>query len=101
MRWMLLLALLLAASALSAAPAERWDNGLRLIVRPMTSSGLVSAELLLDYSAVDEPVDMPGLRQVLVTAMMQGSKDVPGAEIRRQLTNMGGTLQARVQQEVI
>jgi len=81
--------------------SERWTNGLRLIVRPTTASGVVSAELLLDYSSLDEPPELQGIRQVLVTAMLQGSTKVNGDAIRHKLTAMGGELTGRVGVEMI
>ncbi len=59
--WIIFFALLLIAPVLAAAPAcERWSNGFRLIILPTTSSQVVSAEVLIDYSALDEPVEQPG-----------------------------------------
>jgi len=95
--------LLLAASLVTSAniKTERWTNGLRLIVQPTTASGVVSVELLLDYSSLDEPPELQGIRQVLVSAMLQGSERVNGTAIRHKLTEVGGTLNGRVGVEMI
>ena len=102
-RLCLLLLLLLAAPTLWAAgPAtERWTNGLRLIVRPSTASDVASAVLLLDYSSLDEPPELQGIRQVLVSAMLQGSDRVDGTAIRRKLAAAGGELTGRVGVEMV
>lgn len=102
-RLLLFLLLLLIAQVLWAAgtTSERWSNGMRMIVHPMTASGVVSAELLIDYSATDEPEEMLGLRQVLISSMLQGSSNAGGTVIRRKLTAVGGQLTGRVQQELL
>jgi predicted Zn-dependent peptidase len=98
-----LFVLLLATHSLWAADiaTERWTNGLRSIVQPTTASGVVSVELLLDYSSLDEPPELQGLRQVLVSAMLQGSDRVDGSIIRRKLSEVGGVLSGRVGVEMI
>jgi len=97
-----LLLILLAHTLWAADPAsERWTNGLRVIVRPSTASGVVSAVLLLDYSSLDEPPELQGLRQVLVSAMLQGSERADGTAIRRKLAAAGGELTGRVGVEMI
>jgi len=95
--------LLLATQLLWAAnvETERWNNGLRLIVQPTTASGVVSVELLLDYSSLDEPPELQGIRQVLVTAMLQGSDRMDGDAIRRRLEQVGGTISGRVSVEMV
>jgi len=81
--------------------SERWSNGFRLIVRPVTASGIVSADLLVDYSALDEPAEMLGIRQVLLYGMLNGSAQANGDTIRRKLTAAGGELTGRVHQEML
>jgi len=102
-RLCLILVVLLAVLATRAADiaTERWTNGLRLIVQPTTASGVVSVELLLDYSSIDEPPELQGIRQVLVTAMLRGSDRVNGTALRHTLTEVGGTLNGRVGVEMI
>ena len=103
MRLCYLVGLLLAAQVLWAAntSVERWSNGFRLIVRPVTASGIVSAQLLLDYSALDEPEEMLGIRQVLAFSMLNGSAKANGTTIRQKLTAVGGELTGRVHQEML
>lgn len=102
-RCCLCLVLLLCAGALWADELipERWPNGMRLIVKPMTASGVVSAELLIDYSALDESPRLQGIRQVLVAGMLQGSDARSGDDIRRALDAVGGTLEGRVHLEML
>lgn len=103
-RRMLLLLLCAGTLALWAAdnPAvERLPNGMRLLVQPMTASGVVSAELLIDYSALDETPRTQGIRQVLLSAMLQGSAARSGDDIRDALDGMGGTLEGRVHLEML
>ncbi len=100
--WMICVALLLLAPVLAAAPtSEHWSNGFRLIILPTTSSQVVSAEMLIDYSALDEPVEQQGIRQVLLTSMLQGSKTCDGNMIRRHLTAIGGSMQGRIHQDML
>jgi len=81
--------------------SERWPNGMRIIILPTTSSQVVSAVLLIDYSAFDEPAALQGIRQVLLTSMLQGSKSCDGNTIRRRLTAIGGSMQARIHQDML
>lgn len=101
-RLSLLLMLLLALHACAATPQlERWSNGFRLLVAPTTSSQVVSVELLIDYSALDESAATQGVRQVLLSSMLQGSRNVDGTTIRRRLTMVGGTLEGRIHQDML
>jgi len=72
---------------------------MRVIVQPTTISQVVSLEVLLNYSALDEPADSLGIRQVLATTMLQGSSD--GAAVLHRLTMAGGKLEGHVQQDAI
>lgn len=76
-------------------------NGLRVITQPTTSAQVVSISLLVDFSAIDEPAEYQGLRQVLVSSMLCGSQDMTGVEIRRKLAAFGGELTARVGQDAL
>ncbi len=99
---LLALALLLIAPVFAMAPtSERWSNGFRLIILPTTSSQVVSAEALIDYSALDEPDAQQGIRQVLLTSMLQGSQACDGNTIRRRLTAIGGSMQGHIHQEML
>jgi len=101
-RWLWVLMLVLALPLFAAAPhVDRWANGFRVIVLPTTSSQVVSVELLIDYSAFDEPEKYQGIRQVLLTSMLQGSRSVDGTTIRRRLTAIGGNLEGRVHQDML
>ena len=93
--WLLIVICGLAMAA-QALGAERCANGLRLIIHPTTASQVVSAELLLDYSSVDEPADYRGLRRVLLGAMLQGSRQHSGTEIQHALDEVGGVLEGRI-----
>lgn len=98
---LLLLCGLLMLGAAAAPVAERWANGFRLITCPTTSSQVVSIEVLIDYSAFDEPPACQGIRHVLVTSMLQGSPLTSGAEIQRSLASVGGVISGRVHQDAL
>ena len=91
----LLLSLAVAAWAHDAADAP-WENGLRCLVRPTTASHVVSIDLLIDYSAADEPTAYRGIRRVVLTSMLRGSLRLDGATIQRELTQHGGMLEGRL-----
>lgn len=96
------LLVLWSIAAMAADPTlERLPNDLRLILQPTTSAQVVSIELLIDYSALDEAPSQQGIRQVLLTSMLQGSAAAGGTTIRRSLTAVGGVLEGRVHQEVM
>jgi zinc protease len=90
------------AAATNGWPAgpERWANGLRLLCHPTTSSQVVSIDVLVNFSALDEGAT-PGVRQVLVTSMLQGSQAAGGTTIRQTLTGVGGVLEGRVHPDVL
>ena len=99
---LLLILLFVTLRAFADPPAvEQWSNGFRLLIVPTTSSQVVSAELLIDYSALDEPPAYQGIRQVLLTSMLQGSRDADGTLIHRRLTAVGGAMEGRVQQDML
>lgn len=74
-------------------------NGLRMIHVTTTATPLVSLEILVDCSALDEPMQVQGLRKVLLYSMLQGSQTADGATITRQLADVGGIMTGRVQQD--
>ena len=111
-RLLLLLLLSLCGMCHAAVPITRTlPNRLRLLMVPSDASQLVSIELLLDASACDERfptreeqmpwVRIPGLRKVLLAGMMQGSAAQDGVTLRRMITDVGGVLEARAQQDVL
>ena len=98
----LCLLILLAIACRAVDPVtERWPNGFRLLVHPTTASQVVSVELLLDFSAFDEPTALQGIRQIVMSSMLQGSPGNGGDEIQRKLTAAGGILEGRVHQEML
>ncbi len=101
MRYALLLVLALwLLPAWSADPITgTLPNGLRYAILPTTASQVLTIELLVDYSALDESA--PGLRQVLVTGMLQGSAEAGGNVIRRSITAAGGRLGGLVLQDAL
>ncbi len=104
MRWSVLLLLALASLLASHADdvtTERWANGFRLTIVPTTASQVVSIELLIDYAAFDEKADVQGIRQVLVTSMLQGSSDAAGSVIQQTLTALGGKMEGGVHQDML
>ena len=97
--WFAAVCLLLLLPVFAASPAsERWSNGFCLVIKPTTSSQVVSVALLIDYSALDEPAACQGIRQVLLASMLMGSRSVDGNTIRRRLTAVGGSLEGRIHQ---
>jgi zinc protease len=104
MRWITLLLLTLASTILLQAgelTTAQLPNGLRYIVLPSTASQVVSLELLIDYSALDEPAEYAGVRQVLQCGMLQGSQQLRGDVLDRALTATGGTLSGRTYQDML
>jgi predicted Zn-dependent peptidase len=94
--------ILIALGAWAAEPSKTTlPNGLRLITLPGTSSHLVSVELLIDFSATDEPMQAQGLRQVLLMSMLCGSETMDGVRIRHTIAAAGGILAGRVQQDAL
>lgn len=99
----------LALGAQAVEPVSKTlPNGLRLVTLPAPGSALVSIEVLVDCSAIDEvftiqtdDVAISGLRQVLLMSMLQGSKSTDGDTIRRTLAAAGGFIVGRVQQDAI
>jgi predicted Zn-dependent peptidase len=103
-RWGVLLLVALCWSLVSQAATPtlaKLDNGVRLIVLPVNASQVVSVEALVDYSALDESPRMPGIRQVLLTTMLQGSDAMNATAIRRSLTAAGGEFSARAHQDML
>jgi zinc protease len=104
MRTCLLLCLLAGVllGAVAAVPVkEQLPNGLRLVTLSSTASQVVSFSLLVDFAALDEPTEYMGLRQVMLTAMMQGSTVKDGVQIRRALAACGGVMEARMHQDAL
>lgn len=88
----LLLVCLVAALAV-AAGVETLDNGLRVVVQPISASPVVSVTALVDFSDLDVPPPYAGVRQVLLSALAQRPAE-PGSA-RARLAAMGAMLQAR------
>ena len=103
MRYMLPLLLLVITLGVRAAEPSctTLPNGLRLIAHPVGATQLVSVELLVNCSALDEPYQYQGIRQVLLRSMLQGSATLDGNAIRHALDDAGGILEGRVRQDVI
>lgn len=99
----LLLPVILLFVALGSAIADpvrtMLPNGLRVIQVSTTATPLVSLELLVDCSALDEPLQAQGLRRVLLLSMLQGSQTADGTTINRKLAEAGGMMTGRVQQD--
>lgn len=101
--WLVLVALLLGmvSGVQAAATTDTLPNGLRVVVKPMTAAPIVSVTTLVDFSALDEPVAYAGIRQVLLTAMLNGSAASNAEALRAQLSAVGGSLQGMVHPDTL
>ncbi|HEY3376078.1 MAG TPA: pitrilysin family protein [Armatimonadota bacterium] len=100
-RFLPVLLLALALSGMAAPVRQTLPNGLRLLTVPSATSPVVSIEMLIDCSAFDEPWQLLGIRQVLLTSMLQGSAITDGTAIRRSMAAVGGIIEGRVQQDTL
>lgn len=92
----LLMIILLSASLSLAEPiCTTLPNGLRLITVPNFNSKLVTIDLLIDASSLDEPFQLQGVRQVLLRSMLQG------LATGNALDSPGGSMEGHIYQDAM
>lgn len=81
---------------LTAAPVASartvLDNGLVVITSHSEATNIVATEVLVRASALDEPADKAGLRQLVQQLLVRGSADMSGEELARALDTVGAEL---------
>ncbi|MFB3879989.1 MAG: M16 family metallopeptidase [Armatimonadota bacterium] len=94
---LLLAALLLAGASFADSPKRlRLPNGLRVVLKPSSSTDVVAIELLLDISAADEPLDQQGIRNLVQQLLLRGTEAESGDAMVRRLAEVGAVAQATV-----
>ncbi|MBN1460663.1 MAG: insulinase family protein [Armatimonadetes bacterium] len=72
------------------------SNDLRLVVRPDWSTEVVAIEILLDVSALDEPLGQDGIRYLTQRLLLRGTVHESGAAMAGRLAAVGGIADATV-----
>ncbi len=88
---LLTLALLLLAAPVQAERVKRLTlpNGLRVVLKPSSTTDIVAIELLLDIASEDEPSDRLGIRYLTQRLLLRGSVNASGESIIKRLAEEG------------
>ncbi|HWE45473.1 MAG TPA: pitrilysin family protein [Caulobacteraceae bacterium] len=80
----------------AARPVETHEkvlaNGMHVIVAPLHSVPLVTAEMTVDAGAATDPQRLPGVAEMASTLMTKGTTSRSAEEIARQIESLGGEL---------
>ncbi|HEX2951278.1 MAG TPA: pitrilysin family protein [Armatimonadota bacterium] len=97
---LLFLTMMFAVVAYAADPVSKvLPNGVRFVTADNTAAKLVSIEILIDCSAIDEPLPIKGLRRVLLSSMLQGSASANGLTLQQRIIDAGGSIEGRTLQD--
>ncbi len=91
---LLAMALLLLVAPAQAERAKRLTlpNGLRVVLKPSSTTDIVAIELLLEVPAEDEPMGSQGLRYLTQRLLLRGSTSESGESITRRLAEVGAVM---------
>ena len=73
---------------------RRLDNGLELIVAPVTKLPLVTVVVLVDAGAVCDPQGREGTAQLAAKLLIEGTQTSDGAELTERFERLGATIDA-------
>ncbi|UCH34120.1 MAG: insulinase family protein [Armatimonadota bacterium] len=83
-----------APAATGAITRDVLDNGLVVIASPSETGTIAAVAVLVKASALHEPADKAGLRQLLQQTSVRGSENLSGAELASALDELGAELDA-------
>jgi zinc protease len=73
---------------------RRLDNGLELIVAPVTKLPLATVAVILDAGAVCDPVGREGTARLVARLMLEGTETSDGAELTERFERLGASVDA-------
>ena len=74
---------------------RRLDNGIELIVAPVTKLPLVTVAILSDAGSVCDPAGREGIAQLVATLMLEGgTENCDGAELTERFERLGASIES-------
>jgi zinc protease len=73
---------------------RRLDNGLQLVVAPVTKLPLVTVAVLIDAGAVCDPAGREGTAELVAKLMVEGTKKSDGGELTERFERIGASIDA-------
>jgi zinc protease len=73
---------------------RRLDNGLELLVAPVTKLPIVTVAVLVDAGAVCDPPGREGTAQLAAKLLIEGTEKSDGAELTERFERLGATIDA-------
>jgi zinc protease len=73
---------------------RRLENGVRLVVAPVTKLPLATVVMLIDGGAVCDPEGREGTAQLVAKLMIEGSEEHDGAEVTELFEQLGASIDA-------
>ncbi len=70
-------------------------NGVRVITRRMAIAPIASIEILIDYSAMDEPAMQSGLREAVMVTMLKNINNLPD------IADIGGNINVELKEDCL
>jgi zinc protease len=71
------------------------ENGLRLVVAPVTKLPLVTVAVLFDAGAVCDPIGREGTAQLVAKLMVEGTETSDGGELTERFERLGASIDAQ------
>ncbi len=97
-RWLWAAVLMLAAGPAAAGSISRVEmpNGMTVIVKSDPTTAVVAADLVLRVSALDEPEDECGIRNLVQHLLLRGTESDSGDGVVRRLAQVGAYMDVGV-----
>ncbi len=70
------------------------DNGIELIVAPVTKLPLATVAVLVDAGAVCDPAEREGTAQLVAKLLLEGTDQSDGAELAERFEQLGASIDA-------